>query len=205
MWGMRQNKLSETVRVSYGLSGRKTPGNLEGSVCVVSVPTRMLPERVSSLWPSLLCLMPFVVVQRLRHVWLFVTPWTAARQASGSEFCHWRFHVMETSESFFVVTFLYCIGYSRLTTNVVIVSGEQQSDSAIHRHVSFLPPNPLPSRLPHNTEQSSLCYTVSPCWLSILNQNILDVNNYKYFLNLEKCERKQILLFHLKIYLLCTI
>ena len=58
---MRQNKLSETVRVSYGLSGRKTPGNLEGSVCVVSVPTRMLPERVSSLWPSLLCLMPFVV------------------------------------------------------------------------------------------------------------------------------------------------
>ena len=35
------------MRVSYGLSGRKTPGNLEGSMCVVSVPTRMLPERVS--------------------------------------------------------------------------------------------------------------------------------------------------------------
>ena len=32
------------------------------------------------------------------------------------------------------------------------------------------PPNsPLQSRLPHNIEQSSLCYTVSPCWLSILN------------------------------------
>jgi len=28
---------------------------------------------------------------------------------------------------------------------------------------------PLPSSLPHNTEQSSTCYTVSPCWLSIFN------------------------------------
>ena len=31
------------------------------------------------------------------------------------------------------------------------------------------PPTPVPSRLPHNIEQSSLCYTVGPCWLSILN------------------------------------
>ena len=32
------------------------------------------------------------------------------------------------------------------------------------------PPTPLPSRLPHNIEQSSMCYTVvDPCWLSILN------------------------------------
>ena len=28
---------------------------------------------------------------------------------------------------------------------------------------------PLPSRLPHNIEQSSLCYIVDPCWLFILN------------------------------------
>ena len=35
-------------------------------------------------------------------------------------------------------------------------------------HVSILPQTPLPSRLPHNIEQSSMCYTVSPCWLSIL-------------------------------------
>ena len=53
--------------------------------------------------------------------------------------------------------------------NVVIVSGEQRRDSAIHIHVSVLPQTPLPSRLPHNTEQSSLCFTVGPCWLSILN------------------------------------
>ena len=31
------------------------------------------------------------------------------------------------------------------------------------------PQTPLPSRLPHNIEQSSPCYTVGPCWLSILN------------------------------------
>ena len=36
-------------------------------------------------------------------------------------------------------------------------------------HVSILPQTLLPSRLPHNTEQISLCYTVGPCWLSILN------------------------------------
>ena len=28
--------------------------------------------------------------------------------------------------------------------------------------------NPLPSRLPHNIEQSFLCYTLGPCCLSIL-------------------------------------
>ena len=31
------------------------------------------------------------------------------------------------------------------------------------------PPKPLPSRLPYDMEQSSLRYTVGPCWLSILN------------------------------------
>ena len=51
----------------------------------------------------------------------------------------------------------------------MIVSGAQQSDSAIHIHVSILPQTPLPSRLLHNIEQSSLCYTVGPCWLSFLN------------------------------------
>ena len=37
-------------------------------------------------------------------------------------------------------------------------SGGQQRDSAIHIPVSILPPTPLPSRLPHDTEKSSLCY-----------------------------------------------
>ena len=36
-------------------------------------------------------------------------------------------------------------------------------------HVSILPPNPLPSTLAHNVEQSPMYYSVGPCWLSILN------------------------------------
>ena len=41
---------------------------------------------------------------------------------------------------------------------VVIVSGGQQRDWALHIHVSILPQTPLPSRLPYDIEQSSLCY-----------------------------------------------
>ena len=53
--------------------------------------------------------------------------------------------------------------------SVVIVSGGQQWDSAIRIHVSILPKTPLPSRLPHNTEQSSLSYIVGGCWFPIVN------------------------------------
>ena len=45
---------------------------------------------------------------------------------------------------------------------MVIVSDGEQRDSVINIHIST-----LPFRLPHNIEQSSLCYTVGPCWLSI--------------------------------------
>ena len=38
----------------------------------------------------------------------------------------------------------------------------------IYPHVSILPQTPLPRRLLCNVEQSSLCYTVGPCQLSIL-------------------------------------
>ena len=51
-----------------------------------------------------------------------------------------------------------------MTNNVDIAR-----DSAMHVHVLISPQIPFPSRLPHNTEQSSLCYTVGPCWLSISN------------------------------------
>ena len=53
--------------------------------------------------------------------------------------------------------------------NIVIVSGEQWRDSDMHIHISILPQTLLPSKLPHSIEQSSMCYTVGPCWLSILN------------------------------------
>ena len=56
-----------------------------------------------------------------------------------------------------------------MINNVVTAAGGQQRGSAIHIHASILPQTPLPSRLPHNTEQSSLCCTVRPCRLAILN------------------------------------
>ena len=56
-----------------------------------------------------------------------------------------------------------------MINNIMIVSGGQRRDSVIHTHVSILPQTPLPSRLPQNIEQSSLCYTGGPCWLSISN------------------------------------
>ena len=61
------------------------------------------------------------------------------------------------------------LSHSQLTNNVVTISEEQQRDSATHIYLSILPNTPLPSRLPYSIEQDSMCYTVSPCWLSILN------------------------------------
>ena len=58
----------------------------------------------------------------------------------------------------------------------MIVSGVQQSDSVIHIHVSILFQILFPFRLLHNIEQSSLCYTVGPCWLSILNIAVCNVS-----------------------------
>ena len=57
----------------------------------------------------------------------------------------------------FKTNFLFCYDMS-LINSVVLIPGKQGRDSATHIHVSILPQTPLPSRLPHNTEQSSLCY-----------------------------------------------
>ena len=65
-------------------------------------------------------------------------------------------------------TFYFVLQYSWLTKNAVIISGEKWRVSAIHIHVSNLPQTTLPSRLPHNTKQSSMYYIGGPCWLSIL-------------------------------------
>ena len=59
----------------------------------------------------------------------------------------------------------FCIA-AELFNNVVIVSGEQRRDSAICKHVSILPQNFIPSRLAHNVEQSSMCYTI--CFVGYL-------------------------------------
>ena len=55
----------------------------------------------------------------------------------------------------------------------MFVSGIQQSDSVIHIHVSILFQVLFPFRLFQNIEQSSLCYTVGPCWLVIYFKYLL--------------------------------
>ena len=77
--------------------------------------------------------------------------------------------------------------------NVGRISDGQQRDSAIRIHASILPQTPLSPRLPRNTEQSPLCYTVGPMnashenyhcattimisltWLNILSLNVPDL------------------------------
>ena len=56
-----------------------------------------------------------------------------------------------------------------MINNAVLVSGVQKSDSIIHMHVSILSQILFTVRLLCNVEQSSLWYTIDPCWLSILN------------------------------------
>ena len=62
------------------------------------------------------------------------------------------------------------------------VSGVQQNYSVIRVHKSICFQILFQFWLLQNIEQSFLCYTVSPCWLSILNIDIVcePVNIYKY-------------------------
>ena len=69
---------------------------------------------------------------------------------------------------FYLLKLLFYIGVQSVN-NAVVISGAQQKDLVKHKHVSILTQTPLPERLPHNIEQSSLCSTVGHCWLSILN------------------------------------
>ena len=71
---------------------------------------------------------------------------------------------MLLSLDLYVFNFLFCIGV-QLMNIVVCVSDVQQSDSVIHICVFILFQILFPFRLLHNIVQSSLCYTVGPCWL----------------------------------------
>ena len=51
--------------------------------------------------------------------------------------------------------------------NVASVSGVQQSDSVIHKHIATLFQILSPYSLLQNIELDSLCYTVGPCCLSV--------------------------------------
>ena len=66
--------------------------------------------------------------------------------------------------TFFKLLLLY---WTIVDYQAVLVSGVQQSDSVMHIPISVLFQIPFQFRLLHNIEQSSLCYTVDPCWLSI--------------------------------------
>ena len=54
-----------------------------------------------------------------------------------------------------------------MINNAVLVSGVQQSKSVIYESILFQ--ILFPFTLLQSIEQSSLCHTVGPCWLSILN------------------------------------
>ena len=60
--------------------------------------------------------------------------------------------------------FFFGIGIE-LIYSVVLISGVQPSDSVIHMFILFQ--ILFPYRLSQKIRQSSLCYTVGPCWLSI--------------------------------------
>ena len=83
---------------------------------------------------------------------------------------------LQVVKDFLKKNFLFYIGVQVINNVVlvsgvqqsVLVSGVQQSNSVTHIHVSILFQILFPFRLLHNIEQSSLCYTVGPCWLSFL-------------------------------------
>ena len=76
-----------------------------------------------------------------------------------------------------------------------MVSGVHHSDSAVHIHVSILPPTPLTSRLPYNIEQSfpvlylliihlkySSVYVLIPNSLIILSPHPFPPHTHKFIL-----------------------
>ena len=71
----------------------------------------------------------------------------------------------------FLKKLLFCIGV-QLTNNAVLISGVQKSNSVVHIHVAVIFQILFPYRLLQSTEQSSLCYTVGSCWLSIVNIDV---------------------------------
>ena len=68
--------------------------------------------------------------------------------------------------------FLFYISIEPMSNAVTVSHEPRWRDSAIQIHISILPQTLLPSRVPQNIEQSSMCSIVSPCWSSILNNSV---------------------------------
>ena len=79
---------------------------------------------------------------------------------------------MRSFPTFYFFNFLLHIG-AWFINNDVSASGTQQSDSNIHTRVPILFQILFPFRLLNNIEQSSLSYTIGPCWLSFLNTAVV--------------------------------
>ena len=88
-----------------------------------------------------------------------------------------------SSEDYFILreafVFIFFLSYGtnlffhfltgvQLSYNVVLVSDVQQVDSVIHICLLILFQILFSHGLSQSIEQSSLCYTVGPCWLSVL-------------------------------------
>ena len=76
---------------------------------------------------------------------------------------------ISTTLTFFKLFFLIEVWF---VYNVVLVSNVQQNDSFIYKMsictYTYSFQIPFPYRLLQNIECNSLCYTVGPCWVSIL-------------------------------------
>ena len=67
----------------------------------------------------------------------------------------------------FSFNFDFILKYSSFY-KAVLVSGEQESDSVTHTHISILFHILFSHMLLQNTENNSLGYIAGPCWLSVL-------------------------------------
>ena len=111
----------------------------------------------------IVCTASVVITQmwcvRVSQLCSTLTPWTVACQAPLSMDFSWT--VLNCPWTFTE----YWSGLPFPTPG----SLSQPRDRTCFLCLLPIPPKmPLPSRLPHNVEQSSLCYTVGPFWLSIL-------------------------------------
>ena len=99
------------------------------------------------------------------------SPWgrkesdTTERQNENSDALNIRIHVNFLS-FLFLLFILYCSSFSWT------VKGLSHTYTYIYTTTTTPPPprqTLLPSRLPHDIEQSSLCWPAGPCWFSMLN------------------------------------
>ena len=115
------------------------------------------------------CIHVCVHVQSPRHIRLFATPWTVAHHAllfmGSSKQEYWsRLPFVSPRD-------LPEPGIEPASpmTPALATGFFTTEPPGKPIYVSIFLQTHLPSRLPHNIERSSVCYTAGPCWLSILN------------------------------------